>query len=67
MYKLDCKLMETVQNSASGYIAYGCVEGEVLPMKQALFSMHKEEHSGVVRHILLEEHKSKRINGVWFV
>lgn len=57
--------MQKVKASKCGYLPYAGVEGEILPVGQILFSKHKEEQSGVIQHLVLEEHKSKRVNGVW--
>ena len=55
-----------MKGSEMGYIAYASLEGEVMPVGQVLTSQHSEGKVGVMKEISLVEHKSQRIQGVWY-
>ncbi|XP_045171280.2 mitochondrial ubiquitin ligase activator of nfkb 1-like [Mercenaria mercenaria] len=63
--RLDDQLIKDLSEGKSPSLAYACVEGEVMPVSQVLHSRHVEGQNGVIQHITLTEHKSKRIQGVW--
>lgn len=64
-HRLDENLIKELSDAKTPVLGYACVEGEVVPVGQVLQSRHVEGQNGVIQHISLTEHKSKRIQGVW--
>ncbi|XP_060561633.1 mitochondrial ubiquitin ligase activator of nfkb 1-like [Ruditapes philippinarum] len=63
--KLDDSLVKELSEGKSSCLAYACVEGEVMPVREVLHSRHAEGKTGVMQHIIITEHKSKRLQGIW--
>ena len=63
--KLDGSIIQELRESKTSSIPYAYVEGEVIPVNQALYSHHVEGRSGVIHHLQMTEHKSKSVQGIW--
>lgn len=65
-YSIDRELSKKLEDAPYSVIPYGCIEGVIYPAGATLKSNFNSEKEGVMQHTSLVEHKSRRVQGIWY-
>lgn len=65
-YPIDSDLSKKLEDAPYGIIPYGCIEGVIYPAGATLKSNYNSEKEGVMQHTSMVEHKSRRVQGIWY-
>lgn len=65
-YSIDRELSKKLEDAPYSVIPYGCIEGVIYPAGATLKSNFNLEKEGVMQHTSLVEHKSRRVQGIWY-
>ena len=67
MYQVGSELDKALGKTDDNVLPYVCIEGVTRAVGKPLRSHYVDDEMGVIQHILLVEHKSKRTQGYWYV
>lgn len=59
-------MSKKLEDAPYSVIPYGCIEGVIYPAGATLKSNFNLEKEGVMQHTSLVEHKSRRVQGIWY-
>lgn len=66
-YSIDKELSKKLEDAPYSVIPYGCIEGVIYPAGATLKSNFNSDKEGVMQHTSLVEHKSRRVQGIWYL
>ena len=58
-------LESALKKSPGGSIPYACINGAASVSDQPIKSNYTAADEGIIQHILLQEHRTKRTQGYW--
>lgn len=65
-YSIDSELSKKLEDAPYCTIPYGCIEGVIYSAGVTLKSNYNSEKEGVMQHTSMVEHKSRRVQGIWY-